>query len=224
LKDGDQWMDSTQPEEWGDSLPLDCSDVTLVHLAWIARGDYLTDPINENWLHYSKILFDSFKEKGGGRFLSLGTSLETDPFQKAFGETRYVKSKKEFRDYVFSSSNVLSSWIIPHTLFGKFEDSKRLVPTVINTLVGNGQILLKNPTESRDFTPVNRLVKLITDLVESESEGIFECKTGTINTVQTFVHQLSNLYTSGEVGKSVEGIQIDLLESIDYWKSKRNLS
>jgi nucleoside-diphosphate-sugar epimerase len=224
INDKDQWINSAQPENWGDSLPDDCNGATLVHLAWIAREDYLNNPTNKYWLNCSKNLFDSFKNRGGNRFLSIGTSLETAPFQKTFGDTLYVKSKNEFREHIVSSGEVKSTWIIPHTLFGKFEDKRRLVPTVINALLGKAEPILKNPTEFRDFTPVNRLINMINDSIEKDLEGIFECKTGIETSVQTFVDQLSSLFETGHVGWPLEGIESELRETIHYWLSMRDFS
>ena len=51
----------------------------LVHLAWCATGDYLTSPINIEWVEASLALLRAFALAGGRRAVLAGSVAEYAP-------------------------------------------------------------------------------------------------------------------------------------------------
>jgi nucleoside-diphosphate-sugar epimerase len=215
------WLKSVNPRSWNERLPNDCSEVQLLHLAWVARGKYLDSNDNELWLDASKTLYDSFLQRGGRRFITLGTSFETNFESTAIQNSSYVKSKLSFRDFVLKSEQAVTTWIRPNTLFGRFEDSRRLVPTIINSLLEGKRATIHTPSELRDFTPVEILVNYIEECFEKETVGAVNCGTGKMINVNSINSLIRDTYFGNDIDTGLQYLSPYIKSSIDYWRNLR---
>ncbi len=215
------WLKSTDPSSWHEHLPNDCSEVQLLHLAWVARGKYLDSNDNEMWLEASKSLYNSYSRRGGKRFITLGTSFETNFESPAIQNSFYVKTKLSFRDFVLKSDQVSTTWIRPSTLFGKFEDSRRLVPSIINSLLEDKRATIHTPSELRDFTPVEILVNYIDECFQNEIIGPVDCGTGKMASVNSINCLIQDIYFGNDIDARFEYLSAYIKGSIEYWRRLR---
>src|SRR5579859_2643100 len=115
-----------------DAVPID-ADLT-VHLAWYAvPGKYLAAPENRDCLEASRRLLSKVK----GRAVFAGTCFEFELAEKPLREdsptrptTLYAECKDALRREVEARPN--SAWVRFFYQYGPWEDTRRLVPAVIN--------------------------------------------------------------------------------------------
>src|SRR5687768_9646828 len=118
----------------------------LLHFGWyVEHGKFWNAPENETWLAASLHLIESFIEHGGRRVVSAGTCAEyewggNDPLDESGTPLRpdsiYGKCKAElFRR--LQDFPVDSAWGRIFFLYGAGEDEKRLIPSVITSLLRN---------------------------------------------------------------------------------------
>ncbi len=133
----------------------------LLNLAWATTDDYLTSNINFDYAIAGLNLLKYFHENGGKRAVYVGTCLEFEldkPILKDDDQLNpisfYAKSKNGLRILAedFCKHNDLEfGWGRIFYAFGHKEYPKRLIPYIINSLIHDQKVLIKNGQLVRDY-------------------------------------------------------------------------
>lgn len=156
----------------------------LLHFAWVTiPGEYWTSSDNIRWLQASLDLLMGFKEYGGKRVVMAGTCAEYDwGYDGYFSEkitpvnprTIYGACKKSLQEILgaFSEENGISSaWGRMFFLYGLHENSRRLVPSVIKSLLKGETARCSHSEQIRDFLFVKDAASAFIALLESAVQG-----------------------------------------------------
>ncbi len=168
---------------------LDAGDVTriveevqpthLLHFAWIATpGVYAESPENEEWLKASVHLFEECIKAGVTRIVGSGSCFEYDWNRGACDEwatpldatTLYGRKKAECGT-ILGALDVSSAWGRVFYLFGPHEPEKKLIASVIRSLVLGEEVKLTHGRQIRDFLYVEDVASAFVALLESDVEG-----------------------------------------------------
>ena len=175
----------------------------LLHLAWIATpGQYLTSPENLNWVVASVRLLQHFAAHGGRRIVSAGTCLEYDT---AYGYCRedatperpttvYGACKLSWHTVLrqFAAQQGLeAAWGRVFHLYGPGEDSRRLVPSVIRSLLGGETARCTHGLQIRDFMHVADVAQALTTIVDSSATGPVNVGTGQPVSIRHIVSEIA---------------------------------
>lgn len=155
----------------------------LLHFAWYAEpGKYWNSVENIKWVQASLELLIVFQQSGGKRAVFAGSCAEYDwtygycsegitPLKPA---TLYGVCKNSLQHIVskFSAETVISSaWGRIFYLYGPFEDPQRLVPSIINSLLGGQDALCSHGEQIRDFMYVQDVADAFVALLDSDMQG-----------------------------------------------------
>jgi nucleoside-diphosphate-sugar epimerase len=168
----------------------------LLHLAWVTEhGRFWNSPANPRWLDASVQFVEAFATWGGKRVVTAGTcadyewpcsdSLET--FTRCAPTTLYGACKHALRLAV-ASFEVLSA---AHTrifhLYGPHEESRRLTPTVIQSLLNGRRAACTHGEQVRDFMYVKDAAAAHVKLLASDVRGPVNVASGRSTTIKEFV-------------------------------------
>lgn len=162
----------------------------LLHLAWTTgHGSYWTDPQNFDWVNASICLVEKFYEFGGKRAVIAGTCAEYDWSYKYCDErltpanpaTLYGQSKLELQTKLNLISEKISSNTVYgriFSLYGPYEDPKRLVPDMIINLINGKEAVCQNPNLIRDYLHVEDVASAFIALLKCELSGAVNIGSG----------------------------------------------
>lgn len=180
----------------------------LLHLAWCTEhGLYWNSPQNPTWLQASQALLSNFYACGGTRFVNVGTCAEyTWPGECEEGKTEerpatlYGQSKKAFADQVLTY-NVTASKMSTASgriflLYGPGESAKRLVPSVITTLLEGQSPRCTDGMQVRDFMYVEDVAMALVALLNSSVNGIVNIASGQPITLKSLITLISSVLNS----------------------------
>ncbi len=161
----------------------------LLHLAWgMSPSDYNL-PGNFEWLKASINLLENFQINGGRRVIIAGSCFEYAWDQALCIENvtapnysnLYGASKNILKDYAttyFKHHNVELAWVRPFFLFGPYENTKRLLPNIIVSLLKGEKATIMNGEIFRDYMYVQDAAKIISKLIFTEFTGVLNIATG----------------------------------------------
>lgn len=162
----------------------------LMHLAWYAEhGKYWSSPLNLRWLEASLRLAEAFCESGGQKIVSAGTCAEYDwsygycreDITPLVPATLYGTAKDATRRMVAAvcgEHKVPFSWGRIFLPYGNGEDSRRLVPALIEVFQGRRQPFGVNASSYRDFLHVEDVARGFVHLLQSDAAGNFNISSG----------------------------------------------
>lgn len=191
---------STTFVRWHHANLLDVSQISpliqsikpthLLHLAWFTQhAKFWTSYENLSWIHASMQLFHEFTLAAGQRIVAAGTCAEYDWSHNLCSEfltpcrpsTLYGTAKlsthlllKSFSEL----SNISSAWCRVFMLFGPGENTSRLVPSVVNSLILGQPVLCSHGEQLRDFMYVEDVAAGIVALLQSNVEGAVNIASG----------------------------------------------
>ncbi len=181
----------------------------LLHLAWSANPpDYWTAPDNLRWVAASLNLIQAFAENGGRRAVVAGTSAEYDwstgichesstPLRPA---TLYGVCKNSLRVIAetFAKQAGLSlAWGRLFFLYGPGEHPRRLVASVIRSLLAGNAAHCSAGTQQRDFLYVEDVADALVSLLLSDLEGGINIASGNALAVRDLILQIA-----GQLGRT----------------------
>jgi nucleoside-diphosphate-sugar epimerase len=176
-----------------DALPV-AADV-VVHMAWYAvPGKYLTAPENRDCLEASRRLLSKIP----GRAVFAGTCFEFELTEKPLREdsptkplTLYAECKDALRREVEQRPD--SAWVRFFYQYGPWEDTRRLVPAVINAQL-RGEPSKVTPGDQRsDYLHVEDVASAVVSVAESRLEGCVNIGSGTAPSVREIVTKITEL-------------------------------
>jgi len=162
----------------------------LLHFAWYAEpGKYWTSVENIKWVQASLELLMVFQQSGGKRAVFAGSCAEYDwnygfcseSVTPLVPNTLYGVCKNSLQHIVtrFSAETGISSaWGRIFHLYGPFEHPQRLVPSIINSLLGGQEALCSHGEQIRDFMHVQDVAEAFVALLDSDVQGPVNIATG----------------------------------------------
>jgi nucleoside-diphosphate-sugar epimerase len=153
-----------------------------IHLAWYAvPGKYLASKENLALLSASLNLASSLQNHGCRRFIGVGTCFEYDTSQGCLSEESpvrpgnlYAASKLALQivlEQFAGISGMEVAWPRLFYQYGPFEDERRLVPSVICSLLRNRQARVTKGEQVRDYLHVEDVASAIWAVARSGLTG-----------------------------------------------------
>jgi nucleoside-diphosphate-sugar epimerase len=181
----------------------------LLHFAWYAvHGKYWTSTENLRWIESSLCLLREFVERGGIRAVLAGTCAEYD-WRYGFCSERntptvpttlYGVSKNALRSVAsaFAAQAGLSlAWGRIFFPYGPDEQPKRLVPSVIHSLLRREPVRCSHGNQYRDFLHVEDCADAFATLLDCPVEGPLNIASGRPVTIREVVQTIVSLVTEG---------------------------
>ncbi|MDQ0417050.1 nucleoside-diphosphate-sugar epimerase [Croceifilum oryzae] len=193
-------VDSSNQYQWHNVNLLHFQDIKevmkqvkpthLLHLAWEATpGQYWMSKDNYQWVQSSIELISHFVDHGGQRVVVAGTCAEydwdygylTEETTPCSYKTPYAASKNALRLLVHSFSELVGlsyGWGRVFFLYGPNEHPRRLVPSVISSILHKEEILCTHGEQYRDFLHVKDVANAFVALLESDIQGTVNIASG----------------------------------------------
>ena len=174
-----------------DAVPVD-ADV-VVHMAWYAvPGKYLTAPENRDCLEASRRLLSKVK----GRAVFAGTCFEFELTEKPLREdsptkplTLYAECKDALRQEVERRPD--SAWVRFFYQYGPWEDTRRLVPAVINAQLKGEPSKVSPGLQRADYLHVEDVASAVCSVAESRLQGCVNIGSGEAPSVREIVTKIT---------------------------------
>lgn len=180
----------------------------LIHLAWyVEHGQFWTSPINLRWVEASVRLVESFCAVGGEAVITAGTCAEYDwsygfcredstPLNPA---TLYGTAKDATRrllEAVCKRHQTRFVWGRIFIPYGKGEDSRRLIPSLIEVFQGKRPPFGVNAHAYRDFLHVEDVASGFIRLLVSNAEGNYNIASGHPTQIGEVVRFIAHAFQS----------------------------
>ena len=233
----------------------------LLHLAWNVRPGYRTSCENWVWLAASVDLLDLFVRSGGSRFVGAGTCLEygwtdsvlLDEFAPALvPTTQYGCAKQALSMAALTAGRttaVSTAWGRVFFPFGPGEDSGRLVPSVVMSLIRRTEARCTEGYQVRDFVYIKDVGRAFARLVDSEVSGPVNIGSDRPMTIRDLVSRFANSlggaslvrfgayaaagddaapFVAGSLGRLINEVgyrpetplDISIEETIQFWRTR----
>ena len=174
------------------------------HLAWyVVPGKYLDAPENLLHLELSLRLLQALARAGCRRFLGVGTCFEYEPGNAPLSEgspTRplqlYSAAKlalAQLLPHVTGSTGMSAAWARVFYIYGPFEDDRRLVPSVIRSLLAGEPARVTTGEQVRDYLHVEDVAGALAALGLSRLEGAVNVGSGQPTTIRTLLMRLGEI-------------------------------
>ena len=160
----------------------------LMNFAWITGGDYLTNPVNNDFVRAGENMLKFFKENGGKRAVFSGTCFEYDFCDEPIKETQklnpttlYAQCKNEMREKAqkFCKENGISfGWGRIFYVFGKNEKAGRLTSTIINNFREGKEVTINCGSLVKDYMYTKDIAGAFAKFLDSNVEGCVNIATG----------------------------------------------
>lgn len=176
----------------------------LMHFAWYAvPGLYWTSDKNLAWEEASIDLIKRFYENGGERMVAAGTCAEYSWDSGVFYEdktplepkTLYGQCKSKVGVFLEEYSKKIgasSAWGRIFFLYGPYEDQRRLVPSVICSLLQNKPALCSHGNQIRDFLFVKDVASAFVSLLESNIVGPVNIASGQPVALKDIIYKIAD--------------------------------
>ncbi|CAK8724855.1 CDP-4-dehydro-6-deoxy-D-gulose 4-reductase [Candidatus Electrothrix laxa] len=212
----------------GDFLPVDllqlediskiikrASATHMMHMAWYTEhGKYWTSFLNFRWLESTARLVEQFCVAGGEKVVVTGTCAEYDwsigycredgsPLNPA---TVYGKVKDATRRLVAaicSTYQVPCAWGRIFIPYGSGEDSRRLIPSLIEVFQQKREPFGVNGTAYRDFLHADDVATGLLELLFSDADGCYNVSSGQPVQIADLVRLIAQAF-NGNVGKVLD--------------------
>ncbi len=179
----------------------------LIHLAWCTEhGRFWSAPENVIWVQRSLWLLRAFVRRGGRRLLVLGTCAEYDwssadgPLSESASRlvpaTSYGAAKDALRRLAHAyaeQEGIELAWGRLFFLYGPREDPRRLIPSVIRSLLAGTPVATSSGRQVRDFMHVEDVAGAIVALLDSSVVGAVNIASGVAVTVGELLDRVVHL-------------------------------
>ncbi|MFC1512830.1 NAD-dependent epimerase/dehydratase family protein [Thermodesulfobacteriota bacterium] len=180
----------------------------LLHLAWYAEhGKFWTSPLNLRWTEATVRLTEAFCLAGGKKVVTAGTCAEYDwsygycredntPLNPS---TLYGTAKDAARRLtiaVCAQHHVPCAWGRIFLPYGQGEDSRRLIPSLMEVFQGKRPAFGVNATAYRDFLHAEDLAQAFVRLLQSEAEGAYNLCSGQPTQIAEIVRLIASSFNA----------------------------
>lgn len=172
----------------------------VLHFAWIATpGVYWTSPLNTNWQEATLDLLELSKRMGAERFIGAGSCAEYDWSGGYCKEhvtpltptTPYGKAKADTGKLVIAKSGISTAWGRIFFLYGPHENPKRLVSSVILSLLKGERAQCTHGNQVRDVLYVKDVASAFVALLDSPVTGAVNIASGVPVTLRSVVESIA---------------------------------
>jgi nucleoside-diphosphate-sugar epimerase len=111
----------------------------------------------------------------GRRMVVAGTCAERSPGLEA---TRYARCKREAHEALSSIEDLEVVWLRIFFPVGPYEDGRRLVPSMIRSLLAGEQFVVRQPSLVRDFCSVHDVGRAFVAAAQGTATGLYEVGSG----------------------------------------------
>jgi nucleoside-diphosphate-sugar epimerase len=175
----------------------------LLHFAWVTTpGAYWTSLENLRWVRASLDLLEAFVKSGGRRAVMAGTCAEYD-WQYGYCSEQITpliptalygicKHSLQIMFEAFARQTGLSSaWGRIFFLYGPHEHPRRLVPSVVCSLLQGEPARCSHGNQVRDFLYVQDVADAFVTLLERDVMGIVNIASGSPVVLKDIVHKIA---------------------------------
>jgi nucleoside-diphosphate-sugar epimerase len=167
----------------------------LLHLAW--HMDNIHSEHNMAWVEASTDLFQRFRNAGGRRIVAAGSCAEYGDHEGNCDEiatpmnprSPYARAKcatfKALGEIADQSMSAV--WGRAFFTYGPYENPRRLVPHVVNSLLNSKPARCSHGEQVRDFLHVHDVASAFTSLVDSDIVGAINIASGTAVAIKEVV-------------------------------------
>ena len=181
-----------------------------IHLAWYAvPGKYLTSLENLSLLNASLHLASCLAGLGCQRFVGIGTCFEYDTRLGYLSETSptrprnlYAASKLALQvvlEQLANTTGMEVAWLRLFYQYGPFENERRLVPSVICSLLRDQVAKVTKGEQIRDFLHVEDVAAAIWAVAQSDLSGAVNIGSGKPVAVRDIVTQIGAILNRPEL-------------------------
>ncbi len=175
----------------------------LLHLAWYTEhGAYWSSPLNLRWVEATMRLVETFCAAGARKVVVAGSGAEYDwsygycreettPLVPA---TLYGTAKDATRrllEAVCANHSVPLAWGRVFWVYGKGEDRRRLIPSLVDVFTGKREPIGVNASVYRDFLHAEDVASGFVHLLCSDATGCFNIASGQPTQIAEIVRQLA---------------------------------
>ena len=188
---------------------------TCFHLAWYAEpGRYLASQENLNMLTASIHLASHLARSGCKKFIGVGTCFEYDTDLSYLQDRRLAESSPTKPRSLYAASKLASylvleqltaasemdfAWVRLFHQYGPYEDQRRLVPSVIRSLLHNEEARLTKGEQIRDVLHVADVATAIWAVAQSNLEGPVNIGSGRPVTVRHIAMKIADILNRQEL-------------------------
>ena len=177
----------------------------LLHLAWyVEPGKMIDHADNLSWVSASVELVRRFRERGGVRCVVGGSCYEYDWRYGYCNEeltprkpnTVYGAAKNGLAEILlgyWASTGRSGAWARMFFLYGPHEDQRRLVPSIILSLLRGLPAQSSHGEQIRDYMHVQDVADGLVALLDSPSRGAYNLASGRATAIRTIVEMLGEL-------------------------------
>lgn len=177
----------------------------LLHLAWYAEhGKYWTSPLNLRWVEATVRLVEAFCQEGGKQVVAAGTCAEYDWAHGYCREdatpldpsTLYGVSKDAARRLLMA---ICAQYLVPCAWgrvflpYGAGEARQRLIPSLVDALMGRRPPFGVNVSAYRDFLYASDVANGFTTLLKTGAAGAYNISSGQPVQLAEVVRELARL-------------------------------
>ncbi len=183
----------------------------LLHLAWFVKpGEYLSSPLNFQWVQASLDLFENFVKLSGQRIVCSGTCFEYDLNYGECTENRtpikpnstygLCKSslQKELESFA-KASGISQAWGRIFYLYGPKEPLGRLVSSVINSLLEGKPARCSHGNQIRDYLYVEEVALGLVKLLDSNVQGPINIASGKGVALKEIIYGVADILNKREL-------------------------
>jgi len=176
----------------------------LLHFAWYnIPGKCLVAEENFLWVQASLELLRHFREQGGERVVMAGSALEYDWNYGYCSEvltprnphTAYGVCKNALQEMLKAYAEITklsSAWGRVFNVYGPYDHPKRLVSSVILSLLKNEPALCSDGNQLRDYLYVEDVANAFVVLVESSVTGEINIASGKPVAVKEIIYKIAS--------------------------------
>ena len=173
----------------------------LLNLAWHAGADIYGSPDNDRWAEAGFRLLRRFAERGGRRTVFVGSCAEYDWRHGVCDEgstplrpgTRYGEAKRAlgelFAAFLAAGGGPSGAWARPFFLYGPHEGPRRLIASVIRSLLRGEPARCSHGRQIRDYLYSVDLADALVTLLESDVEGPINLASGEPTSIAHLVYR-----------------------------------
>ena len=181
-----------------------------IHLAWYAvPGKYLTSLENLSLLNASLHLASRLASLGCQRFVGIGTCFEYDTRLGYLSETSptrprnlYAASKLALQvvlEQLANTTGMEVAWLRLFYQYGPFENERRLVPSIICSLLRHQVAKVTQGEQIRDFLHVEDVAAAIWAVAQSDLSGAVNIGSGKPVAVRDIVTRIGAILNRPEL-------------------------
>ena len=184
----------------------------VLHVAWSALPlVYVNAPDNRDWLKAGLAMVKAFGDRGGKRFVAVGSSAEYAKTSMPCIEDEtpiapaslYGESKVAFWNGLQAAAEehgFSTAWGRVFLPYGPGDTPPRLIPSIIESLRAKQVFTIKNSSGIRDFIYSLDVADLLVSILTSTATGAFNVGTGEGTTIRTVAQAIADkLHASDRV-------------------------